>query len=116
MGWALLVLDVSKILIIEVSHGAADWVGSGLAKCAEGVVFGDLGKLFEFVKGFHGAAAFDDLGEEFVDAFGTDSTWGAFTAGFVADEIHIESRDVDHTVVFVHDDGAAGAHHGATSD
>ena len=116
MGWALLVLDVSKILIIEVSHGAADWVGSGLTKGAKGVVLGDLGKILEFFKGLEGAAAFDDLGEELVDAFGTDTAWGALTAGLVADEVHIELSDVDHAVVFVHDDGAAGAHHGATGD
>ena len=87
MGWALLVVDVSEILIIEVSHGAADWVGSGLAECTEGVVFGDLGKILELFKGLHGAAAFDDLGEELVDALGTDTAWGALTAGLVADEI-----------------------------
>ena len=61
----------------------------------------------------HGGAALADFGENFKHTLGSYTAGGAFAAGFVADEFHIELRNVNHAVVLVHNDCAAGAHHGA---
>ena len=72
----------------------------------------DLGEVLKVIKVPFGPLPVDDPGEDLEQALVADAAWGAFAAGFIDREGQIELGDVDHAVVFVHDDHAAGAHHG----
>ena len=65
---------------------------------------------------FHGTFSFTDAGQDFKHTFGTDTAGRTLSARLVADEFHIEFRDVDHTVVLVHNYRAARTHHRAFRD
>ena len=116
MCGAVFVLNVCNIFIIERSDGGDNGVCSTLSKGAEGVALASVTDGFKIFKVFHGCFAFGDLGEKFKHSLGTDSAGRAFAAGFIADEFHIEFCNVNHAVVFVHNDRATGTHHRATSD
>ena len=116
MGRALLLGDVGLIFFGEVVHGRENRVSSGLAKGAEGADFDDLGQGFHFGQGVEGATTFDDFGKHLVETLGADTAWRALAAALVADKRHIEVSHIDSAVIFVHNDRAAGTHHGSTGN
>ena len=59
------------------------------------------------------AAAFANLVEDEAHLAQALATGRALSAAFLAQEIDVVARDFDHAAAIVHDDHAAGAHHGA---
>ena len=116
VGRALLLFDVRFVFFREVRHRGENRVRGGLAEGAEGAVFDDGGEFLHVFESLFGALSFGDGGEHFEQTLRADTAGRALTAGFVDDEVHVEVGDVNHAVVFVHDDRAAGAHHGAAGD
>ncbi len=75
----------------------------------------DGGEVAEFLKVFHGASAFRDLGEDFEHTLVTDTAGRALTAALFAGELQVELGDGHHAGGVVHDHHTARAHHGAGS-
>ena len=113
---ATFVHDVRDVFVSEVSKRGKDRVGSGLTESAERVASYVRGEFFKRVQIVHSRFSVDDFGEKFEHSLRSDTAGRAFSAGFVVNEFHIEFRNVYHTVVFVHDDRAARAHHRAFGD
>ena len=99
-----------------MSEGGKNRVSCGLTESAERTCFDCVGDLFELSEIVHSSLALSNLGEVFKESLCTDTAGRTLTAGFIADEFHIELGNVNHAVVFVHNDCAAGAHHGALSN
>ena len=110
---ASLVHNVSDIFIAEETECGKNGVGRGLTERAERSRFDVFAEFFEFSDVFHCAIAVCDLFESLEKSHRTNAAGYALTAGFVNGEFKEEFRDINHTVVFVHDDETAGAHHGA---
>ena len=108
-----LVYNVSNIFVAEEVESGENGVGSRLTECAERSGLDVLAELFELGDVFESAVAVSDLFEGFEKTHGTDTAGYTLTTGFVNGEFKEELRDVNHTVVFVHNDQTAGAHHGA---
>ena len=115
MSRALLVNDVSEVLVTEVSKSRVYRVGCCLAQSAEGVSLDCLAQFFELIKILHCALTLSDSCEDLEHSLCTDTARCALTAGLVADKFHIELSNVNHAVVFVHYDSTAGTHHGSLS-
>ena len=107
----LLVADMCDVLVAEVTEGRKHGVGRGLSEAAQGVGFDEVAQLFHLVEHFHGALTLGDLVEHFEQTLGADTAGSTFTAAFVNGKLKEELGDVDHAVVLVHNDEAAGAHH-----
>ena len=116
MCGAVFILNMRKIFVIEGSKSGDDRVCGALSKGAKGVALAGVADGFKVFKILHGCFAFGDFGKDFEHSLGADSAGRTFSAGFVADEFHIEFCNVDHAVVFVHNDCAAGTHHGTESN
>ena len=56
---------------------------------------------------------FSDSLEDLQHPLGADAAWRALPARLILGEIQVELRDIHHAVIFIHNDHAAGAHHGA---
>ena len=108
-----LVYDVSDVFVTEEVESGEDGVGSSLTECAERSGFDVFAELLELGDIFERAVTVGDLFEGFEKAHGTDTAGYALTAGFVNGEFKEEFRNVNHAVVFVHNNQTAGAHHGA---
>ena len=104
------------IFISEITQCGQDGVRSCLAQAAKGGILDLMAELFHLIEHFHGAVAVGDLGQHFQQTLGADTAGRTLAAGFVTDEFHIEPGNVDHTVVFIQNDHAAGTHHGAGRD
>ena len=113
---ALLINNVSDILVAEVTECGKNRVRSSLTKAAERSGLDVFAEFFETVDVFKFALAGDDLIEDLKKSSGTDTAGSAFTAGFVNGEVEEEAGDIYHTGVFIHYDETAGAHHGADGD
>ena len=116
MCGAVFILNMCKIFVIEGSKSGDDRVCGALSKGAKGVALAGIADGFKVFKILHGCFAFGDFCKDFKHSLGTDSAGRTFSAGFVADEFHIEFCNVYHAVVFVHNDCAAGTHHGTESN
>ena len=110
------ILNVSKIFVIEGCKGGDYRVCSTLAEGAEGVCLAGVADSLKLFKVFHGCFAFGDLGKYLEHSLGADTAGRTFSAGFVTDEFHIEFCNVNHAVIFIHNDCAAGTHHGTESN
>ena len=110
---ASLVHNVSDIFIAEETECGKNGVGRGLTERAERSRFDVFAEFFELSDVFHRAIAVCDLFESFEKSHRTNAAGYALTAGFVNGEFKEELRNVNHAVVFVHNDQTAGAHHGA---
>ena len=88
-------------------------VGCSLTQAAKRVALDVFRKFFKLFQIGHSCFTVGDFGQDFKHTFRADTAGGTFTAGFVADEFHVEFRNVNHTVVFVHDDCTARTHHRA---
>jgi len=108
-----LVHNVSDIFVTEEFQCGKYGVGGCLTESAERSGFDVIAEFFELVDVFECTVAVCDLFECFEKTNGTYTAGNAFTAGFVNGKFKEEFRNVDHTVVFVHDDQTAGTHHGA---
>ena len=64
----------------------------------------------------HGCFAAGDLFHDLQKTSGSDTAWCTLSAGLIDRELQEEFCNVDHTVVFVHNDQTAGTHHGADCD
>ena len=112
-GRAALLHHMGDILIPEVFQGGQHRIGGGLAQGAQGGVLQVVAQLLDGVQVLQGALAIGDLAQQVVQPLGADPAGDALAAGLVHAELQEELGDVHHTVVLVHDDQAAGAHHGA---
>ncbi len=112
-GGAALVHHVGHILVPEILQGGEHRVGGRLAQGAQGGVLQVVAQLLDGVQVLQGAVAIGDLGEQVVEPLGADAAGRALAAALVHAELQEELGDVHHAVVLVHDDEAAGAHHGA---
>ena len=112
----LLVHDVSDILVSEVAKRGDNGVGSRLAKSAKRRALDVVAKLLHTVKVLKLTITGDDLVEDLKKTLGTYTAGRTLTAGLVYRELKEELGDINHTVVLVHDDQTAGAHHGADSE
>ena len=113
---AFFVHDMRDIFVFEVRERGKNGIRRGLTERAERVVFDVGSKVHKFVEVFHSRLALGDFGEQFEHTLRADTAGRAFSARLVANKFHIELRNVDHTVVFVHNDCAAAAHHRAFCD
>ena len=109
----LVVADVGDVFVIEVFQGREHGVRGGLPQSAERRVLDDVAQVAQVLQVLHGAFALGDAGEDFQEALVADAAGGAFPAGFLHDELQVEFGDRHHAVVLVHDNHAAGTHHGA---
>ena len=110
---AFLVHHMGNVLIPEVGHGGNNGIGSGLTQGTQRTGLDQIADLLQLVQILQGTLALGDLGEDLQHTAGADTAGGALTAGFVADKFHIELSHIHYAVVFIHNDGTAGAHHGA---
>ena len=115
-GGATLVHDVVDVLVSEVFQCAEDRVRRGHTETAEACFFDGGAKIDEQVKVGHGAFSRADAGKDVEHLRGTGAAGNAFAAGLGHAELDEEAGDVDHAGGIVHDDHAAGAHHGADFD
>ena len=104
-------LHMGEVLVLEVRQRRQHRIRRGLAEPAERGVLDRRRQGFQPVDHVKRGAPFGDLVEHLVHAAVADAAGSAFAAGFVEGEFEEELRDVDHTVVLVHHDHAAGAHH-----
>jgi len=112
-GGALLVNDMSYILIAEVTDGGKNGVGSSLTKAAQSVFLDICSQLFQLVQIFQSALALSDAVKDLIHTTGTDTAGSTLTAGLINGELEEELGDIDHAVVLVHDDETTGTDHGA---
>ena len=112
----MLVVDVRLVFMAELLNGGKHRVGRGLAQAAQGRGLDVLRQVFQPLDIAVLALAFANAVEDFQHAARADAAGGALAAAFIHGEIQEEAGDVHHTVVLVHDDHAAGAHHGAGRD
>ena len=105
--------NVVFVLVAEVANGGEHGVGRGLAEGAERTVANHAAKLIEKIEMLRCAAAGGDGVENAQGLVEADAARDAFAAGLGVREFDEVAGDVDHAVVFVHDDHAAGAHDGA---
>ena len=110
---ALLVYNVSDILVTEELKRCKNGVGSGLSKTAKRVGLDILAKLLKSVKVLKGALAVGDFVKYFKKSSRTYTAGSALTAGLVNRELKEELGHIDHTVVLIHNDKTARAHHTA---
>ena len=104
------------ILIAEISQRGQDRVRSCLAEAAECVVFDIFCEMLQTVQILQFALTFSDAVQDLVHALCADTARCTLTTGFIDCELQEEFRNVDHAVVFVHDDQTAGTHHGTDGD
>ena len=107
----LLVNYMSDIFIAEETKGRDDGVGSSLTETAERILLDVNSKLFELINVRKLAVAAGDLFENFIHSAGTDTAGSTLTAGLINSEVEEELSNVNHAVVFVHNDKTAGADH-----
>ncbi len=110
---ALLINNVSYILITEETESGKNRVGSSLTETAEGVGLNEGAELFELLDIIDLALTLGDSVEDLVHSSGTDTAGSTLTAGLIDGEVEEELSDINHTVVLVHDDKTAGADHSA---
>jgi hypothetical protein len=103
----LLVNDMSNILIAEVSESGKNGVRSRLTKTAQRTCLDVVAKLFHLIKVFHLTVSACDLIEKLKKTNSTDTARYALTAGLIHGKFKEELSDVNHTVVFVHNDKSA---------
>ena len=97
-------------------QGGEHRVRRRLAQSAERIFFQIIAELFQTVDVLQGAVAAGDLIEDFQQAARTNAARGTLSTGFIHGEFQEELRDVHHTGGVVHDNQAAGTHHGADGD
>ena len=115
-GRTFVVLDMSLILFREIGHRGQYRVRRSLAKSAKRRVFDYIGQGFQFDQRILGSVAIADGFQHFVQPGVADPAWSAFAAGFIQRELKEEFGNVNHAVIFVQDDHAAGPHHRAQPD
>ena len=111
-GRTFLITDVGKVLIGKGIHGGQNRVRHGLTEATKCSVLDVNGEGLHFFKISLGTGAMGDLFKGLPETLGADTARGTFTAGLIHGEVEEELGDVDHAGIFVHDDHAAGAHHG----
>ena len=99
-----LVYNVSDVFVAEEFHCGKYGVGRCLTERAERSGFDVFAELFKLVDVFERTVSVGDLFEGFEKTNGTDTAGNTFTAGFVNGEFKEEFRNVNHAVVFVHND------------
>ena len=75
-----------------------------------------MAQLLQLVDILQRAVALGDFVELLEQPLGAHPAGGAFAAGLINREFQEELGDVHHAGVLVHDDQAAGTHHGADGD
>src|ERR1035438_1152174 len=112
-GAAAMSHDVVFILLAEVADGGEYRIGGGLPEAAERALADHPAQFIEEGHVIGDSAAIRD-GIEYAERLvEPDPAWDAFAAGLGVGELDEVAGHVDHAVVFVHDDHAAGAHDGA---
>ena len=101
------------VFVAEVADGGEHGIGRGLAERAERAVADHAAQLVEKIEVLRGAAAGGDGVEDAQGLVEADAAGDAFAARLGVRELDEVAGHVDHAVVFVHDDHAAGAHDGA---
>ena len=110
-----LIYNVCDIFVSVVSQRAEDRIRRRLAESAESGSLDILCQSLETVDIFQFASSLRNLCQNLQHSLRTDSARRTLSAGFIHGEFQEEFCDVDHTVIFVHDDQSAGAHHGTES-
>lgn len=110
---ALLVMDVRLVLLREIPKAGKDRVRRCLAKGTERADPHSMRDLLYLLDILRLALALRDLLKDIAEALAADTAWGALSAGLINGEVEIELGDVDDTVILVHDDHSARAHHRA---
>ena len=110
------VANVRFIFVTEIMQRGKNRVRCRLTESAQRVLFDVVAQLFHLVEVFHRCGAVGDFAQHLVQALGADAACRTFTAALIDCEFEEEFRDVDHAVVFVHDDQAARTHHRADGD
>ena len=104
---ATLLEYVSLILLTEVAESRENRVRSSLTKTAERGGSDGVCKLLELFNVTCLALTVSDLGKDLKHSLGTLTARSTLTAGLVNGELKEELSDVNHTVVFVHNDKSA---------
>ncbi len=112
-GRATVVVDMRLILRLEIPDRAEHRVSGGPAQLAQAGLVDGMGNGFqEFnVSGLAGAIA--DTGQDAVHGMQSFPAGSAFPAGFIHQKTDEVPSDIDHAGPVIHDDHAAGTHHGA---
>ncbi len=113
MCGAFFVPDVSLVLVAEVAERRKYWVRGCLTESTKRISPYLVGKKLKLLNVSLDAFALRDALKYFEHALRSYFAEGAFSAGFCLSEVEEVARYVDHAVVLVHDDHAAGAHDSA---
>ena len=109
-GPAALGQDVVLELVAVVPQAGEHRVGRALAQAAERHVTDHAAELVEGQEIAVGGRALREAVQDAQRLVEAHTAWHALAAGLGARELDEVARHVDHAVVFVHDDHAAGAH------
>ena len=104
---ALLVYNVSDILIAEELKCCKNGVGSCLTETAKRVVLDVVGKSFNSVNILKSTLTLGDFVKKLKKTLCTNAAGCALTAGLVNSELKEELSHINHTVVLVHNDKTA---------
>ena len=115
LSGALLLTDVSVVLIAEVTDGGQNGVGSGLTQAAQSAVLNSQAQLFQQLDVAFATLAGNNTAQDFLQTLGTDTAVDTLTAGLVLGEVQEELGHTHHAGGLVHNDHTAGAHDGAGS-
>ena len=122
MGRAFSFVHMGLILVPEPPQGAEHRVGSRLPESAQAGILDGFGKAGEVHHAFKTLERIDpffmfpavrypfDNFEHSPRAFAARN---AFTAAFALNEVHEKFGHIHHACVLIHDNEAAGTHHGA---
>ena len=101
------------IFVAEVPESGEHRIGSRLSQTAERIVLYIVAELFQLIQIRHVGLPLGDLCKDLQHTLGADPAGGTFAAGFLYRKFKKKFGNIHHTVVFIHNDQAAGAHHGA---
>ena len=100
------------VLVAEIAQGGQHRIGGCLSQAAEGIVLYIVAEFFQLIQVSHIGLSLGDLCEDFKHTFGADTAGSTLAAGFLHSKFQEEFGNVYHTVILIHNDQTAGAHHG----
>ena len=104
------------VFVAEEMQGGEHRIRSCLSQAAERVGLNVIAQLFQLIDILHCGLSLSNLCEDFQHTFRADTAGRTLSAGLLHRKFQEEFGDVYHTVVFIEDNQAAGAHHRADGD
>jgi hypothetical protein len=112
-GRTFFIHHMGNIFIPEITQGGKHRIGRSLSQATQGIFLDVISQFLQLIQVFQRSLALGDLIQDLIHTSCSDTAGRTFSAGFIHSELQEKLGDIHHTVVFIHDDQSAGAHHGA---